>query len=117
MTGCLLAAARLSVAAEGAGVVALPRGSLRRPQLHRTDTLVVETAGLATGRGETATLAALHDRVADPINLWIVADPRVERIDENDLVPLVGPVLGNPVGIQDAERRKTTPDLLLGKRA
>lgn len=98
-------------------MVALPCSSLRWPQLHRADTLVVEAACLAAGRGEATAFTALHDWVADPIYLWIVADPRVERIDENDLVPLVGPVLGNPVGIQNAEGREATPDLLLGKRA
>lgn len=103
--GCLLAAVGLSVTAERTGVVALPCSSLRRPQLHRTNTLVVEAASLAPSRGEATTLTALHDRVAYPIDLRVIAYPRVEWINKDDLVPLVGPVLGDPIGVQDAERR------------
>lgn len=98
-------------------MVALPCGPLRRSQLHRADTLVVETASLAAGGGEAAALAALHDWVAYPVDLRVVADPWVEWIDKNDLVPLVGPVLGNPVGIQDAEGWQATPNLLFSERS
>lgn len=117
MTNCLLAASSLSVTAEGAGVVALPCSSLRWSQLHRADTLVVETASLATSRCETTTLTALHDGVAYPVDLRIIADPWMERINKDDFVPFVRSVLSNPVGIQDAERGKATPNFLFSKRS
>jgi len=40
---------------------------------------------------------------ADPVNPWVILDGVVGRIDKNNFKPLVGRVLANPVGVQNAK--------------
>lgn len=85
---------RLSVASEGESVSSLPGSSPGA-----TNALVGEVTSLehttvvATSGGETTELTVLVSGVADPVDLGIVSDGIVRRIDKNDLVVLVGGIL------------------------
>jgi hypothetical protein len=50
----------------------------------------------------------------DPVNAGITANGLVLGIDEDDLVVLVGRVLVNPVGVEDAEVGAAAADTLFG---
>lgn len=85
---------RLSVASEGESVSSLPGSSPGA-----TNALVGEVTSLehttvvATSGGETTELTVLVSGVTDPVDLGIVSDGIVRRIDKNDLVVLVGSIL------------------------
>ena len=85
---------RLSVASEGESVSSLPGSSPGA-----TNALVGEVTSLehttvvATSGGETTELTVLVSGVADPVDLGVVSDGIVRRIDKNDLVVLVGGIL------------------------
>ena len=53
------------------------------------------------------------DGGADPVDAGITADGLVLGVDEDDLVVLVGGVLVDPVGVQDAQVGATATDTLL----
>lgn len=74
---------------------------------------LVETTGLLAGGGEAAGLAVLVDGVDDPVDAGVDADGLVLGVDEDDLVVLVGGVLVDPVGVQDAQVGATAADTLL----
>ena len=103
---------RLPVAPQGQGVLALPGLS---PASGGVVVLValVDTTGLLAGGGETASLTVLVHRVDDPVDAGVTADGLVLRVDEDDLVVLVGGVLVDPVGVQDAQVGATATDTLL----
>ena len=69
---------------------------------------------LLAGRGEAARLAALVDRVADPVDARVAADGLVRRVDQDDLVVLVDAILVDPVRVEHAEVAAATGDALLG---
>lgn len=75
---------------------------------------LVETAGLLAGGGEAAGLAVLVDGVDDPVDAGILADGLVLGVDEDDLVVLVGRVLVDPVGVEDAQVGAAAADTFLG---
>jgi hypothetical protein len=75
---------------------------------------LVETAGLLASGGETTGLAVLVDGVDDPVDAGVAADGGVLGVDEDDLVVLVGRVLVDPVGVEDAEVGAAAADTLLG---
>ena len=77
--------------------------------------LVGETTTLLTRAGKTTHLTMLMGGVTDPVDAGIVADGVVEGVDHDDLEPLVGRVLTNPVGVEDAESTTATTDTSLGK--
>lgn len=106
---------RLPVAPQGEGVLPLPGLS---PAARGVVVLValVDTTGLLAGGGKTTLLAVLVDRVDDPVDAGVAADGLVLRVDENDLVVLVGGVLVDPVGVQDAQVGATAADTLLSGR-
>ena len=104
--------AHLAVAPEGEGVVPLPG-------LPATSGGVVvlvttaETTALLAGGGKTTRLAVLVDGVRDPVDAGIAADGLVLRVDKDDLVVLVGRVLVDPVGVENAEVGAAATDTLL----
>ncbi len=51
--------------------------------------------------------------VADPVDAGIAADGLVEGVNKDDLVVLVGGVLGNPVRVQHTERGDQAAHTLL----
>lgn len=74
---------------------------------------LVDTTGLLAGGGKTTSLAVLVDRVDDPVDAGVAADGLVLGVDKDNLVVLVGGVLVDPVGVQDAEVGAAAADTLL----
>ena len=68
------------------------------------------------GGGQTSGLPSLLLGAADPVDSRVVPDGGGRRVHHDDLVVFVGSVLGDPVGVQDAEGLQSTPDGLLGPR-
>lgn len=75
---------------------------------------LVEATGLLASGGETTSLTVLVDGVDDPVDAGIAADSLVLGVNEDDLVVLVGAVLVDPVGVEDAEVSAAAADTLLG---
>lgn len=75
---------------------------------------LVEAAGLLAGGGKTAGLAVLVDGGDDPVDARVAADGLVLGVDQDHLVVLVGRVLVDPVGVQDAQVGAAAADTLLG---
>ena len=75
---------------------------------------LVETTALLAGGGKATGLAVLVDGVDDPVDAGVDADGLVLGVDEDDLVVLVGAVLVDPVGVEDAEVGAAATDTLLG---
>ena len=61
------------------------------------------TSGGLAGSGETPEFPVLHDGPAHPVDLGVTCDGLVVDVDHDDLVVLVGRVLANPVGVEDAK--------------
>ena len=102
----------LSVAPERQGVLLLPG----LPAAGRGVVVLVatvDTTGLLAGGGETASLTVLVHGVDDPVDAGVTADGLVLGVDEDDLVVLVGAVLVDPVGVEDAEVGAAAADTLL----
>jgi hypothetical protein len=76
---------------------------------------LVETTRLLAGGGETTSLAVLVDWVDDPVDARVDADGLVLGVNENNLVVLVGGVLVDPVGVQDAQVGAAAADTLLSR--
>lgn len=108
-----VSARRLSVTPQRSGVVAQPGLSAASLGLVVAVALV-ETAGLLAGGGEATGLAVLVDGVDDPVDTGVDADGLVLGVDEDDLVVLVGGVLVDPVGVEDAQVGAAAADTLLG---
>jgi hypothetical protein len=79
--------------------------------------LDAKTTVLAASGGKTTSLSVLVDRVNDPVDSGVVADSEVLGIDKDDLVVLVGGILVNPVGVEDAKVVASTTSTLLGNGA
>lgn len=77
---------------------------------------LAQTTALLAGRSETTALAVLVDGVDDPVDAGIAADGLVGGVDEDDFVVLIGRVLVDPVGVQDAQVGAAAADTLLGGR-
>ena len=98
---------------------------------------LVETTGLLAGSGETTGLAVLQvetnvsfpilspqlflgleisylvHRLDDPVDAGIAANGLVLGINKDDLVVLVGRILVNPVGVENAQVGAAAADTLL----
>lgn len=72
-----------------------------------------KTTALLAGGGKTTRLAVLVDGVDDPVDAGIATDGLVLGVDKDDLVVLVGRVLVDPVGVQDAQVGAAAADTLL----
>jgi hypothetical protein len=79
--------------------------------------LDAKTTVLAASGSKTTSLSVLVDRVNDPVDSGVVADSEVLGIDKDDLVVLVGGILVNPVGVEDAKVVASTTSTLLGNGA
>lgn len=105
-------ASRLPVAPQGEGVLPLPGLSAASGGVVVLVALV-DTTGLLAGGGKTTSLTVLVDGVDDPVDAGITADGLVLGVDKDDLVVLVGAVLVDPVGVQDAKVGAAATDTLL----
>lgn len=56
-------------------------------------TSAAETSVLLTSRGKTTKLSVLVNRVADPVDSWVIPDSIVCCVNENDFKVLVGGIL------------------------
>ncbi len=63
------------------------------------------------GKGRKGT--NLVDRLGNPVDASVTTDSLVLRVDEDDLVVLVGGVLVDPVGVQDTQVGAAAADTLL----
>lgn len=106
----------LTVAAEGEGVAALPRGTGRATNGLGELVSLTQTAALLAGGGEATELTVLHGGLADPVHARIATDSLMARINKDHLVVLVGGILIDPVGVQDTEVRAATANTLLSNR-
>ena len=104
---------RLTVAPESHGLVLLPNSPLAWAELVRLGAAVAETTVLASCRGESACFAVLVCRVADPVDLGVVADGLLLWVDADDFEPLIDTVLVDPVAIQDADVSEFLSNALL----
>lgn len=93
--------------------MALPGLSATSAGLVVTVTLV-ETARALAGGGKATGLAVLVDGVDDPVDAGVATDGLVLGIDKDNLEVLVGRVLVDPVGVEDAEVGAAAADTLLG---
>jgi len=94
---------RLSVALESLGVGLLPLGTPGTTStLLGTVARNTHTTGLLAGRSEATHLTVLVSGSADPVDTGVVADAVVGRIHADDFVVLVGGVLVDPVGVENA---------------
>lgn len=74
---------------------------------------LVDTTGLLAGGGKATGLTVLVNGVTDPVDAGITADGLVLGIDKDNLVVLVGGVLVDPVGVQDAQVSSAAANTLL----
>ena len=74
---------------------------------------LVETARLLASGGKAAGLAVLVDGVDDPVDARVAANRLVLRVDQDNLVVLVGRVLVDPVRVQDTEVGAAATNTLL----
>lgn len=94
----------------------LPHRPNTRPLLHDAMPLVVEPTRLASRRRQPTLLAMLHRRARQPVDLRVVADRVVVRIDQNHLEVLVRRVLVDPVRVQHAQVAAPGADALFRDR-
>jgi hypothetical protein len=95
------------------GVLPLPRLSPSSLGVVVSVTLV-ETSALLARSSETTHFAVLVHGVDDPIDAGVETDSLVLGVDKDDFVVLVGGVLVDPVGVEDAEVGAATTDTLFG---
>lgn len=79
--------------------------------------LVSKSSALSSGRSESTELSVFHDRLTDPVGSRIVSNGLVRGIDEDDFEKLVGGILVDPIGVQDAKVSTTASDSFLSDRA
>ena len=79
--------------------------------------LDLESAVFLSGSGESAKLAVLVNRVADPVDPSVVANGVVGRVDQDHLEVLVHSILVDPVRVQHPESSALASDTLLSDRA
>ena len=96
-------------------VTELPVASPRRSDLPEALALAHESAVLAASGGETTGLTAGVDSIADPVDLRVVLDGDVVRVDEDAFVVLEGTILIDPVGVEEPERWESLTSLVLSE--
>ena len=102
----------LPVAPERQSVMTLPGLSATSTGLVVAVALVETARALASG-SEATGLAVLVDWINNPIDARILTDCLVLRIDQDDLIILIGRILVDPVRVQDAEVGTATTNTLL----
>ena len=92
-----------SVSPELLGVSLLPVTSLGGTDLGGHVALLLETTGLLTASGQASLLSVSVLGGNDPVDLGVLSDGLVVGVNHDNLVELVGSVLGNPVGVKDSQ--------------
>ena len=75
---------------------------------------LVDASRLLPRGGQTPGFTVLVHGLGDPVDAGVAADGLMLRVDEDDLVVLVGGVLVDPVGVEDAEIGAAAADALFG---
>jgi hypothetical protein len=104
---------RLSFPAEADGVVSLPEGVSRAALGVDKQVALAQAARVLAGRGEATHLAMFVHRLAQPLDLGVLADGLVEGVDQDDLEELVGGVLGHPVRVEHTQTSASSAYTLL----
>lgn len=94
--------------------MSLPDGVLGRSAVVEAVSLCSKRSVLLASSGEAAELTVLHRALADPVDVRVVADSVVERVDQDDLVVFVSRVLIDEVRVEDSEVRASSAGSLLG---
>jgi len=102
-----------SVSPELLGVSLLPVASLGGTDLGGHVALLLEATGLLAASGQATLLSVSVLGGDDPVDLGVLADGLVVGVNHDNLVELVGSVLGNPVGVEDAQVGGDAADALL----
>lgn len=103
----------LTISAQVKTVLAAPGGTTRSSDGLSVTVSLAQAARALASRGESAQLAMLLNRVADPVDLGVAANSVVVWIDANDLEVLVGGILSDPVGVQNTESTHATTNTFL----
>lgn len=98
-------------------VSSLVVSSLRGSDLGVLVALFSETTVGLAGGSQTTEFSVLVDGVADPVDSGVVTDGGVHGVNADDLKEFVGSVFGDPVGVQDSQRRHGLTDTFFGDRA
>jgi hypothetical protein len=94
-------------------VLAAPVSTTRSTDgLSVAEAFAQSTGALASG-GESTQFTVLLDRIADPVDLGVTADGVVVWVDADDFEVFVGGILGDPVGVEDAESAHAATDTFL----
>lgn len=109
-------ATHLAVAVELVSVVP-PVGGLPAALRLVVAVALANTAALLAGRGKTASLTVLVNRVGDPVDASIAADGLVVGVDTDDLEVLVHTVLVHPVRVEHTQVGSLATNTLLGENA
>uniref|UniRef100_A0A2M3YXJ3 Uncharacterized protein n=1 Tax=Anopheles braziliensis TaxID=58242 RepID=A0A2M3YXJ3_9DIPT len=97
-------------------VATTPAGTARATNGLSVAVALAQTTRALSSGGKTTKLTVLVHRLADPVDVRITTDRIVGRIDHDDLVVLVGSILGNPVRVQHAQTSDTTSNTFLSNR-
>ena len=104
----------LTITLETKTVAVHPGGSVRTSlDSVGTVSLLAQSTSLTSSRRETAHFAVFVDGVADPVDARVVANLGVRGIHQDDFIVLLGGVLVDPVGVEDAQIGVPTANLLL----
>src|SRR5690606_39119998 len=98
----LLSSSALTVSPVVLGVEPLPGLSATSLGLG-VEVALVDTAALLAGGGEATEFPVLVHGLGNPADAGITADGLVLRVDKDDLKVLVGRVLVDPVGVENAQ--------------
>ena len=75
---------------------------------------MAQTSGLFTSGGQTSALTPLLLGHKNPVHVGIISDLGLGHINHDNLVVLVGGVLGNPVAVQYSQALQPVTNPLLG---
>ena len=79
-------------------------------------TLSMETPVFLTSRCKSSKFPVLVNRIADPVNSWVIADSIVCNIHQDNLKVLVSRILIDPVRVNNSETSQLSASTLLSNR-
>jgi len=107
----------LSLAMHFHSVTSLPGSTAWAADRLAVAVTFAEAAWLARCWSQATHLAVLHHRLAQPLNLWVMADGSMERIHTDHLKVLVRRVLSDPVAVQHPQSFALTANSFLPKHS
>ena len=107
----------LTVSLEGHTIVLLHGSALGRSLVDRAVALDAQTSRFLSSSRQSAHLAVLVGRAADPVDAGILANGAMLGINENNLKVQVRRVLVDPVAVEHAQIGAAASDASLGQNA